>query len=322
MKKDISWMPRQNTTVLVYRDEIEQFSMLMNNGMPLDTLIHLIFKKDEEIIRLLKEGRSLVDIFTLNQKKLYFKYLLILSKKLNLKDCILCVNQIEKSSNAFFEKLLKNSAYPFFLLIFAFFMIVFFSDYVLIQMNDYISNQSVFVFIHLLKNLFGLSILCIIFYFLLYYVLFYRFHNKMHCPFRLMKQMVSLQFVCMYQALEKTYSSTQEILETLSCMNFSIAGSIATEILSYLQNGASLEESFIQIKVFDSTFKKMLAYALASNRVHVFFDLYIKKCSLDLEKSVKKISMGIQLFSYISIGILVLIVYQIMMMPLNMLNQF
>ena len=315
-------MPRQNTTVLVYRDEIEQFSMLMNNGMPLDTLIHLIFKKDEEIIRLLKEGRSLVDIFTLNQKKLYFKYLLILSKKLNLKDCILCVNQIEKSPNAFFEKLLKNSAYPFFLLIFAFFMIVFFSDYVLIQMNDYISNQSVFVFIHLLKNLFGLSILCIISYFLLYYVLFYRFHNKMRCPFRLMKQIVSLQFVCMYQALEKTYSSTQEILETLSCMNFSIVGSIATEILSYLQNGASLEESFIQIKVFDSTFKKMLAYALASNRVHVFFDLYIKKCSLDLEKSVKKISMGIQLFSYISIGILVLIVYQIMMMPLNMLNQF
>ena len=126
----------------------------------------------------------------------------------------------------------------------------------------------------------------------------------------------------MYQALEKTYSSTQEILERLSCMNFSIVGSIATEILFYLQNGASLEESFIQIKVFDSTFKKMLAYALASNRVHVFFDLYIKKCSLDLEKSVKKISMGIQLFSYISIGILVLIVYQIMMMPLNMLNQF
>lgn len=47
LKKDISWMPRQNTIVLVYRDEIEQFAMLMNQGLPLDTLIHLTFKKDE-----------------------------------------------------------------------------------------------------------------------------------------------------------------------------------------------------------------------------------------------------------------------------------
>lgn len=69
MKKDISWMPRQNTIVLVYRDEIEQFAMLMNQGLPLDTLIHLTFKKDEEIIMYLKEGMSLQEIFTLNQKK-------------------------------------------------------------------------------------------------------------------------------------------------------------------------------------------------------------------------------------------------------------
>ena len=74
MKKDISWMPRQNTIVLVYRDEIEQFAMLMNQGLPLDTLIRLTFKKDEEIITYLKEGMNLQEIFTLNQKKLYFKY--------------------------------------------------------------------------------------------------------------------------------------------------------------------------------------------------------------------------------------------------------
>ena len=90
---------------------------------------------------------------------------------------------------------------------------------------------------------------------------------------------------------------------------------------NFRKNGKSLEESFLEIEVFDSDFKKMLVYALTSNQMHVFFDLYMKKCSLDLEKSVKKISTGIQLFSYISIGILVLIVYQIMMMPLNMLNQ-
>lgn len=322
MKKDISWMPRQNTTVLVYRDEIEQFAMLMNQGLPLDTLIHLTFKKDEEILNYLKEGKSLVDVFTQNQKKLYFKYLKILSQKLNLSDAITCVHKIEESSNTFFETLLKKISYPFFLLIFAFFMILFFSDYVLIQMKDYISNISVFVFINVLKYTFALGILSIVFYLILYYALFYKYNNKMQCPFNLMKKMVSLQFVCMYQALDKSYNSTQEILETMASMDFSVVGKISQEILDDLKTGKSLEESFLEIKVFDSQFKKMLVYALTSNQMHVFFDLYIKKCSFDLEKSVKKISTGIQMFSYISIGILVLIVYQIMMMPLNMLNQF
>ena len=315
-------MPRQNTIVLVYRDEIEQFAMLMNQGLPLDTLIHLTFKKDEEIITYLKEGMCLQEIFTRNQKKLYFKYLRILSGKLNLSDALDCVNKIEKSSNTFFETLLKKISYPFFLLIFAFFMILFFLDYVLVQMKDYISNGMVFVFIHLLKWGFGFTILSIIFYLFLYYVLFYKYNSKMKCPFQLMKKMISLQFVCMYQALDKSYTSTQEILETLACMDFSVVGKVSNEILACLKNGKSLEESFLEIEVFDSDFKKMLVYALTSNQMHVFFDLYMKKCSLNLEKSVKKISTGIQLFSYISIGILVLIVYQIMMMPLNMLNQF
>ena len=64
MKKDISWMPRQNTIVLVYRDEIEQFAMLMNQGLPLDTLIHLTFKKDEEIITYLKRDESSRNIYS------------------------------------------------------------------------------------------------------------------------------------------------------------------------------------------------------------------------------------------------------------------
>lgn len=237
-------MPKQSTIVLVYRDEIEQFAMLMNQGLPLDTLIRLTFKKDEEIITYLKEGMNLQEIFTLNQKKLYFKYLRILSEKLNLRDALDCVNKIEKSSNTFFETLLKKISYPFFLLIFAFFMILFFSDYVLVQMKDYISNGMVFVFIHLLKWGFGFAILSMIFYLFLYYVLFYKYNSKMKCPFRLMKKMISLQFVCMYQALDKSYTSTQEILETLACIDFSVVGKVSNEILSCLKNGKSLEESF------------------------------------------------------------------------------
>lgn len=323
MKKDISWMPRQTTIALVLREEVEQFEKLMNNGMPLETLIHLVFKKDEEMISRLKVGISLVDIFCMGQKKLYFKYLKILSSSLNLNQAIICVTQIEKHSKLVFDKLLQKIAYPFFLLVFAFFMVLFFSDYVLIQMQDYISNGKVLLVIQVLKYTFGLSILLLLFFLIWFYMVFNRFSKSLYyCPFPLMKKMVSLQFVCIYQNLENTYSSTQQVLETMSHMDFSIVGMISNHILDHLLNGNSLEESFLKEEIFDSDFKKMLRYALANNRFQVFFDLYIQKSTMDIERCVKRIAFGIQLYSYLSIGVLVLLVYQIMMMPLNMLNQF
>lgn len=322
LKKDISLTNKPSATCLVCREEIEQFQLLQNQGVPFDTLVHLVFKKDDEILNELKLGNCLMDLFCRNQKKLYFKYLKILGSKMNLKEAIECVSQIEKSSNVFFEQLLKKIAYPFFLLVFAYFMICFFSDFVLVQMKDYISSNSVLILIQVLKVLFGTSILSILLYLGLYYLFFYKYDARLKCPFSLMKKMISLQFVCMYQALEKTYSSTQEVLETLSLMDFSIVGMVSNEILDQLKKGNTLEECFLVIHVFDASFKKMIQYALNGNRISIFFDLYIKKCRFDLETSIKKLSNGIQLFSYISIGILVVVVYQIMMMPMNMLNQF
>ena len=202
-------------------------------------------------------------------------------------------------------------------------MVLFFSDYVLIQMQDYISNGKVLLVIQVLKYTFGLSILLLLFFLIWFYMVFNRFSKSLYyCPFPLMKKMVSLQFVCIYQNLENTYSSTQQVLETMSHMDFSIVGMISNHILDHLLNGNSLEESFLKEEIFDSDFKKMLRYALTNNRFQVFFDLYIKKSTMDIERCVKRIALGIQLYSYLSIGVLVLLVYQIMMMPLNMLNQF
>lgn len=87
--------------------------------------------------------------------------------------------------------------------------------------------------------------------------------------------MISLQFVCMYQALEKTYSSTQEVLETLSLMDFSIVGMVSNEILDQLKKEI-LWKSVLVIHVFDASFKKMIKYALNGNRISIFL-IYISR---------------------------------------------
>lgn len=295
----------------------------MDSGISMETLIHLTFRKDYQILECLKNGESLIIVFCRNQKALFFKYLAVLATKLNLNKTIECVRQIEESSTILLEKLIKKIAYPFFLMVFAFFMIVFFSNYVLIQMQAYIQKGFILTWIHILKYVFLIAICTIVCIICIIYMLFYHFHPrwlKLKTP--LIEKLCTLQFVSVYKNLEQNALSTQEILEVMSQLDFSVVGYLAKDILNNLKKGICFEKSVYLLDVFDADFKKMLGYALASNRMHIFFDVYMKKSTFELNQSMNKISMGIQLFSYVSIGFLVLVVYQIMMMPLNMLNQF
>ena len=45
LKKDISLTNKPSATCLVCREEIEQFQLLQNQGVPFDTLVHLVFKR-------------------------------------------------------------------------------------------------------------------------------------------------------------------------------------------------------------------------------------------------------------------------------------
>lgn len=316
-------MHKPNSTCLVLKSEVLQFAYLMDSGISIETLIHLTFHKDFQVLEHLKNGQSLISVFCHNQKALFFKYLSVLATKLNLNTAIECVRQIEESSTVLLEKLVKKIAYPFFLMVFAFFMVVFFSDFVLVQMQAYIQKGFILVWIRILKYLFFLAICIIAFIVFMIYMLFYHFHPRwLKIQIPLIQKICTLQFVSVYKNLDQNSISTQEILEVMSKLEFSIVGFLSKNILSNLEKGISFEKSVNSLNSFDADFKKMVSYALSSNRMRVFFDVYTKKCTFDLNQSIKKISMSIQFFSYISIGFLVLVVYQIMMMPLNMLNQF
>ena len=68
LKKDISLTNKPSATCLVCREEIEQFQLLQNQGVPFDTLVHLVFKKDDEILNELKSGNCLM-VFILQESK-------------------------------------------------------------------------------------------------------------------------------------------------------------------------------------------------------------------------------------------------------------
>lgn len=52
------------------------------------------------------------------------------------------------------------------------------------------------------------------------------------------------------------------------------------------------------------------------------FEIYVMKTQIELNSQIKKWTTGIQIFSYLCVAIVVFVFYQVMLLPLNMLNTF
>lgn len=320
-------MNKQNTTCSISRNEVKQFSLLLDSGVDIETIINLVFKDADVIISELKNGRSLNSILCENQKGIFFEYLNEIGRFTSLKQGIECVEKIEASTLEVFRSILKKVMYPYFLMVFALAMIVFFSDYVLVEMSYYLDGSNLLFWIYILKCIFYILLILITLYFVVLYIMLYKFTRfkkfvQFFLRFSLFKKMNSFQFVCVYSCLFDAGLTTIDILSVINNFDFCACGFLSHLILKKLEKGFTFEQSIQCQSYMDDTLKQMITYAMQSNQSSLFFKVYIGKCKNDMDLYVKKISIYIHSFSYLCIGALVLIVYQVMLLPLNMLNQF
>ena len=320
-------MNKPNMTYSISKDEIKQFSMMLEHGVDTRTVISIVFKNKNEIIRDLENGKNLIDIFVYKQKDMFFRYIDKIGRFTNLKKTIKCVEKIEDSSTSIVKSILIKISYPFFLMLFALGMIIFFSDYVLQEMSYYLDGSNLLSWVCVLKYIFLIIVFCIGMYLIVLYLMLYWYSKfrtflNLFLNKNIFKRINTLQFVCIFQCLIENGLSTMDVLNIISDMDFSVCGYIGKKLISNLENGYSFEKSIEVISFIDDDLKKILTYAYESNQMDVFLKLYIDKCKNDIDLYIKKVSVYIQILSYSSIGVLVLIVYQVMLLPLNMLNQF
>lgn len=210
-------MHRQSSIYSISKDEVLQLSLLLDSGMDMHTLIQIAFRSSEAILQALNQGESFRSILCKYQRTHFFKLLNRMLESLDLKCAIDCVKNIESVTNDLFQKVLKKSAYPIFLYIFSLIMLIFFSDFVLVQMGEYANGSALlgvltglkFVFIFV-SFVFCCFLICCVF---LYY-------GKCLWMLRLdiVKKICTLKFVYIFQALIGVSLSTMEALNLMASM--------------------------------------------------------------------------------------------------------
>lgn len=313
---------KHDLTCKISKEELVQFSLLLNKGLDTTFMIEICFRCHKSILAKLNEGEKLVSILT-NGKENYFQILRILKDRLPFKEAIHCANEIDDVGKGWIKELIKTSIYPAFLFLFSFGMILFFQEMILPAMSQLASKQA-FLFLSILQFVFSL-LLFLIFVFLIFFLIVYTQKKTEHlyaifCRFALLRKVISLHFSLLMSTFLGYGLSTMECIEMLCKIHpKSLYHPLAIQIQKALHQGNTMIQA-LQLCHMDEEFVRFFTMGLHTSSTKELLHLYQQKVQKELEQKAKKLSLYIQIGSYTSVGIVVLTVYQILLVPMNVLN--
>ena len=134
------------------------------------------------------------------------------------------------------------------------------------------------------------------------------------------RKVMSLRFSVLMSALLGYGLSTRECIDMLSEIHHkNMLHPLVKQIQKELHQGHTLIQS-LEYCQMDQEFIRFVNMGLHTSSIKELLWLYHQKVQKDLEQKTKKISLYIQIISYISVGIVVMTVYQILLLPMNILN--
>ncbi len=257
----------------------------------------------------------------------YFSKYEYLYEKLNIMTVIIYISFIEELKTKVIKDLLKKLLYPFVLLTVAIVTLFIFKHSLIRLLNDFITPT-----LTLLVNIFYfLSILAMILLFigLIIVLIVHKNNDKYLMLYNLISHKSILSIIEVYYIKIITYLlliAYKDGMSTSSTMmllrNFKgepIVSNIAFYLTSDLEDGLGLDKSIRKMKT-SKGFKRILTFAIQSDNYEHFLNLYNKQLDSQLEAEITKISKVIYTIAYVYIGLLIILFYKILGLPLSMID--
>lgn len=229
------------------------------------------------------------------------------------------------------KKFFHKAAYPIFILFFAYVMLWFFTSFIIPQMlqsflmEDSFGGLILFIrIIQIVSTLFGIaSVLALLLYIALQVqplarvMLLWKLHP--HIP--MICDYVSYLFGGYLVELEKKGISTHRAMQYLRHVKEDTLFSRCIEdIMRRLENGEDLLHIIECSTLLNDGFRLSLRVGSSTSNITNLLDAFMKQQENVWEKTLQKASVCIQCIAYGFVGIVVVIVYQIMLVPLSMLE--
>ena len=309
----------------------------MENGFSFtDTLQILKTKRNERrithVLEKLEQGQTFKEAFSLLLPHCYRRYFNNFIRYLPVLESMRISVELASHEEKMKQKMMKDMVYPVVMLFVMFIGMYLFNGFVFPQMMTLMTsfeiNVSSYYFLRSLIQLLSWLVTILFVVGMLLWVVFQEPNRKCwlyrvlvkYVPDSLMVQKASAEFARYFLECVRVRISTKQTMKILLDMKEKpLVRLIAQELNDALSKGESFEETlhtpyvehalqqFFQIALHGSNCEKMLeGYLVMNQQRHM--------------KQVRIFTRGVQLSCYGTIGLILLVIYQILMLPMQMLQ--
>ena len=324
---------------LIKIEDLDFLNSLLKTNLPLIDCLNLLTDKNnkhiyQEIIKRLNKSETIEEIIKDYIEDDIKDYLIPLTKMMSFKqalDISLSFYKKHKSSN---DEIIKTLSYPIILALASIIGIYLFDlygfDTILQLLQSFKIDIRIYQIIRIIIRIIVyicFICICIIGILILYFskekrqTYFYLLISK-YLPQSLFHLYYTQEFISLFLLTINKGNKTKEALKILrSLKNKPIISLLAYHLDLKLLQGESLNEASNQI-YYDDGLTKYIKIASMSNDFNQLLDNYCLMVDELLKRKSKRLTLTIQLISYLFIGIIVILIYQVLFIPMQAISGF
>lgn len=282
------------------------------------------------LLQELEQGTPLVELLIQGHHGSFYDHLCFFMKIASLSEAIMSALEMDDVIKSMRSRLMKQSRYPMLLFIMALFTLYLFTAQILPQlMQGFAMNEENGMWlgsVYVLRTL-ALSVLCTVTLALMITLiasrsLRWKLHILSWLRFTSLPQQYCSYLLAGYfaQLLHHGITTKNAFAFLTQLKNDSLLRQCACQMEAQLQDGLSLDECLSSQCWLDDAFVRMWMIAEHTHNMEASLKQYQKQQEATWEQLLKRIGIGIQISTYLFVGIMVILVYQIMLVPLQMME--
>lgn len=310
------------------RYEWEALAQLLKQGYPFREAYEML-QGDKRLLYAMEQGLTIEEGLVQGHKEPFYDHLRFFLKITALPDAIMSALSVADITHDLKMKLTKEISYPLLLFVLSFITLIVFTSAILPQLMqgfDVSSNSFLLLSVSFLKGL-ALVIIWVIILSLLIAVMMIRslpiklFVLRKLRFTKLPQQYCSYLLAAYFTQFMRHGISTKNAVSFMTQLKQNSLITICAKLLeAQLNDGLPLMDCFYEQEWLDANFIKHWQIGSHTQKLEVLLQQYQEFQSEQWKQLLKRIGQGIQVFSYGFVGCMVILVYQIMLIPLQLLE--
>ena len=330
--------PKQRSKKKLSKDTLAAITALMNNGFSLpqtlsildDRSCHTLF---EEIRGRLEKGEAVSDFLIEYTPAVYGRYLSGFLMYLPFYNALSLSMEIADSDDRSQNELLKGLLYPVLmmagmLMASAVFSLTILPAMISLLEGFHLQDQSYAI----MKKAIPLTAVTVLIIFGIAVIITFIATRKRHIVasyrfllrfFRdsLPVQIASRNFTRFFLECVRQKLSTIQCMDILMQLpNRPVVSYIAASLDASMRQGESLEEA-ADTALLESSLSRFMKTAVYSSDCERMLEGYLEMTRVRTETQIRRFSRTVQFVSYLMIGIMIVLMYRLLLMPVNMMQQ-